>query len=197
MPKDSREVKALIHAAQRGDEQAFEKLLLMLQTSVYRLAFSMLGSHEDAEDAAQETFVKLWRTLPDYRGECPILPYALRMTRNVALDMLRRLRPMRKRSASMTVEDEQGESVTLDVPDTDENSDPSKAFARRERIEAVRRAVDELSPEHREILVLKDMQGYSYEQIARVLELNEGTVKSRLSRARRKLGELLKERNIL
>ena len=196
MEEDSKELRRVIRAAQRGDERAFETLLGLVEAPVYRLVLSMLRQRQDAEDAAQETLVKLWRSLPSYRFECPFLPYALHVARNTALDMLRR----RKNGAatiSLTVEDEDGETVQLEVADTDEYADPSRAYARRETCEAVRRALGELPQEHREILTLKDMEGLSYEQIAHVLRLEEGTVKSRLHRARKKLAELLKTRNIL
>lgn len=195
MQKDDRQLQRTIRAAQAGDEQAFEVLLGALEQQVYRLAYSMLRSREDAEDATQETLIKLWRTLPSYRFECPILPYTLHMARNVALDALRR-RASRVQSVSMTSEDEAGESEQWDIADPDEYADPARDYERGERIRGVRAAIDELPPEHKEILTLKDIEGYSYEQIGQILQLEQGTVKSRLSRARKNLAEILKARNI-
>ena len=196
MQKDDRQLQRTIRAAQAGDEQAFEVLLGALEQQVYRLAYSMLRSREDAEDATQETLIKLWRTLPSYRFECPILPYTLHMARNVALDLIRR-RSARVQTVSLTGEDENGESEQWDVADPNEYADPARDYERKERIEAVRRAVEDLPDEYREIVVLKDLLGYSYEQIGQILSLGEGTVKSRLSRARKKLAEILKDGNIL
>lgn len=195
MQKDDRQLQRTIRAAQAGDEQAFEVLLGALEQQVYRLAYSMLRSREDAEDATQETLIKLWRTLPAYRFECPILPYTLHMARNVALDALRR-RASRVQSVSLTSEGEAGESEQWDIADPDEYADPARDYERGERIRGVRAAIDELPPEHREILTLKDIEGYSYEQIGQILQLEQGTVKSRLSRARKNLAEILKSRNI-
>jgi RNA polymerase sigma-70 factor (ECF subfamily) len=195
MQKDDRQLQRTIRAAQAGDEQAFEALLGALEQQVYRLAYSMLRSREDAEDATQETLIKLWRTLPSYRFECPILPYTLHMARNVALDALRR-RASRVQSVSLTSEDEAGESEQWDIADPDEYADPARDYERGERIRGVRAAIDELPPEHKEILTLKDIEGYSYEQIGQILQLEQGTVKSRLSRARKNLAEILKARNI-
>ena len=195
MQKDDHSMQRIIRAAQRGDEQAFEQLLFALERQVYRLCYSMTHSREDAEDATQETMIKLWRTLPSYRFECPILPYTLRMARNTVLDLLRR-RGARAQTLSLTVQEEAGESETLDIPDPDEYADPARAYERRERIKGVRTAIEELPPDHRDILTLKDIEGYSYEQIGQILQLEEGTVKSRLARARKKLVEILKERNI-
>ena len=194
--KDSKELQEQIRAAQQGDERAFEQLLTLLETSVYRLAFSMLRHKQDAEDATQETFIKLWRTLPSYRFECPILPYVLKMTRTTVLDMQRKIARRAEHETSLTVENEAGERVEMDVADTDVQSDPVAHLSKMELIAQVRRAIDDLPPEHREIILLKDMQGLSYEQSARTLDVEVGTVASRLARARKNLEKILKTRKI-
>lgn len=195
MQKDDRHMQKVIRAAQQGDERAFEALLGSLERQVYRLCYSMTRSREDAEDATQETMIKLWRTLPSYRFECPILPYTLRMARNTALDLLRR-RNARIQTVSMTVQDEAGENETMNVADPDEYANPARAYERQERVRNICAAIDELPPDQRDIIVLKDLEGYSYEHIGQILQIGEGTVKSRLSRARKKLSEMLKARNI-
>ena len=177
------------------DEGAISETEKKYGRMLYSLSYSVLSSREDAEDATQETLIKLWRTLPSYRFECPILPYTLHMARNVALDALRR-RASRVQSVSLTSEDEAGESEQWDIADPDEYADPARDYERGERIRGVRAAIDELPPEHKEILTLKDIEGYSYEQIGQILQLEQGTVKSRLSRARKNLAEILKARNI-
>ena len=196
MQKDSRELRAVIEAAQRGDEQAFEKLLGYLEQPVWRLALHLTGQREDAEDAVQETLIKLWRSLPFYRFECPILPYVLRITRHVVIDRRRHDARREQSTVSLTVQNEQGEYVEQDVADPDDNANPALAYEREQRILAVHRAIDELSEEFREVLILKELQNASYEQIGQILGLQEGTVKSRLFRARKKLAEILKARNI-
>ena len=194
MSRDDRALRSVIKRAQKGDEQAFEALMRTVETPMYRLALSMTRQREDAEDATQEALVKLWRTLPDYRFECSILPYALQIVRNTVLDLLRRKRA-RGETVSLTVESEDGETVEMDVVDPDESTDPARAYASEERIREVRRALDALPIELREILTLRAIEGMSYGQIGEVLCLEEGTVKSRLSRARKKLEEILKSRN--
>lgn len=195
MQKDDRNMQKVIRAAQKGDERSFEVLLTALERQVYRLCYAMTHSREDAEDATQETLIKLWRNLPSYRFECPILPYTLRMARNTALDLLRR-RNARVQTVSLTIQDGEGESETISIADPDEYADPARAYERKEKIEAVRRAIEQLPPDSRDIVLLKDVEGYSYEQIGHVLQIGEGTVKSRLARARKKLAELLKQGNI-
>ena len=195
MSRDDRELRSVIHKAQKGDEQAFEALMRTIELPMYCLALSMTRQREDAEDVTQEALVKLWRTLPSYRFECPILSYALQITRNTVLDLLRRKRA-RGETVSLTVEEEDGEAAVLDIADPDEASDPARAYASEERMSEVRRALGDLPIELREILTLRAIEGMSYEQIGQVLSLEEGTVKSRLSRARKKLEEILKSRNI-
>lgn len=193
--QDGHALQKIVQAAQAGDEHAFEALMDVIEVPIYRLALAMTRCREDAEDAAQETLIKLWRSLPSYRFECPILPYALQVARNTTLDFLRRKRSDRLHMLPMS-EDSDGRAILAELPDPDENINPAHAYARRERAAEVRRAIDELPQELREILVLKDIQGLSYEQIGQALALKDGTVKSRLSRARKKLSEILRTRNI-
>lgn len=196
MEKDSGELKALIRSAQAGDEGAFEQILSLIEVPVYRLAFSMLRHKQDAEDAAQEVLIKLWRTLPDYRFECPLLIYVLKMTRTTVLDLQRKLSRRREHEMSLTVEDEDGERVVMDVADTSVDANPAEHLTRAERIAEVRRAMEDLPPAERDIIMLKDIQGLSYAQIADLLSVEEGTVGSRLSRARKNLEKILKTRKI-
>jgi RNA polymerase sigma-70 factor (ECF subfamily) len=196
MEKDSGELKALIRSAQAGDERAFEQILSLIEVPVYRLAFSMLRHKQDAEDVSQEVLIKLWRTLPDYRFECPLLIYVLKMTRTTVLDLQRKNARRREHEVSLTVEDEDGDRVEMDVTDTSVDANPAEHLTRAERIAEVRRAVEDLPPAERDMIMLKDIQGLSYAQIADLLSIEEGTVGSRLSRARKKLEKILKTRKI-
>ena len=191
--KDSKELQEQIRAAQHGDERAFEQLLTLLERSVYRLAFSMLRHKQDAEDATQEVFLKLWRTLGTWRDEASVKTYIMRIARNTVIDMIRRRNA--HPTDSLTVEDDDGEESQLDIADTDTTSNPAADYARREQIEEVRRAIDELDADHRELIILRDINGLSYDEIAEATGLYPGTVKSRLSRAREKLKNILKTRN--
>ena len=196
MEKDSKELKALIRSAQAGDESAFEQILTLIEVPVYRLAFSMLRHKQDAEDVSQEVLIKLWRTLPDYRFECPLLIYVLKMTRTTVLDLQRKNARRREHEMSLTVEDEDGDRVEMDVTDTSVDANPAEHLTRAERIAEVRRAIEDLPPAERDMIMLKDIQGLSYAQIADLLSIEEGTVGSRLSRARKKLEKNLKKRKI-
>lgn len=166
-----------------GDVNAFEPLVSAHEKNAYNLALRMLGSAEDAEDAVQEAFLKAYRSLNDFRQDSRFSVWLYRIVSNLCLDQLRR----RKRQAeqSLTVEDESGEETELDVPD--KSFSPGALLEQKLTREAVRRGLDALPPEHRQILLLRELEGLSYEEIGQALSLEPGTVKSRIFRARKRL----------
>lgn len=193
MLPDNQILAELMRRAASGEDAAFESLVRHFEGMVYSFALQSLRRREDAEDATQEVFLKLWRTLGTWRDEASVKTYIMRIARNTVIDMIRRRNS--HPTDSLTVEDDDGEESQLDIADTDTTSNPAADYARREQIEEVRRAIDELEPEHREIIILRDINGLSYAEIAEATGLYPGTVKSRLSRAREKLKEILKTRN--
>ena len=192
--QDNQILLSWLRQAAGGDTDAFSRLVTELEKPVFRLAYSIMGSREDAEDVSQEAFLRLWRTLASFRGDASVVTYMLTITKNAALDELRRRK--NRPTFTMTVQDEDGEERQADYADPDPDSDPAKEYARRERIEGVRRAIADLPAEQRVILTLRDMEGRSYEEIAEIVGLNDGTVKSRLFRARQALKDLLLQRNV-
>lgn len=193
MLPDNQILAELMRRAASGEDAAFESLVRHFEGMVYSFALQSLRRREDAEDATQEVFLKLWRTLGTWRDEASVKTYIMRIARNTVIDMIRRR--IAHPTDSLTVEDDDGEESQLDIADTDTTSNPAADYARREQIAEVRRAIDELEPEHREIIILRDINGLSYAEIAEATGLYPGTVKSRLSRAREKLKEILKTRN--
>ena len=193
MLPDNRILAELMRRAASGEDAAFESLVRHFEGMVYSFALQSLRRREDAEDATQEVFLKLWRTLGTWRDEASVKTYIMRIARNTVIDMIRRRNS--HPTDSLTVEDDDGEESQLDIADTDTTSNPAADYARREQIEAVRRAIDELPPDHRELIILRDINGLSYDEIAEATGLYPGTVKSRLSRARNNLKEILKTRN--
>ena len=164
----------VLSRAKDGDVAAFEEIVYAYEGYVYGLALSLTEHREDAEDATQDTFLKLWRSLPEYRGTTAALySYVLRICRNSALDVLRRRR-----------------RTPLPLTYTDED------YVRRAEAAEVRAAVDALPPDMRRMIYLRHMANADYAEIAELLGIPEGTVKSRLHRARKKLCEILKKRNI-
>lgn len=192
---DSPELAALFLRAKKGDETAFAGLVDRYEKLVYNLAYQYMGNAEDAADVSQETFIKLWRSLSVFRQESSLSTWVFRIAQNCALDALRK-RSVR-RTVSLTVEEDDGEERgrEIELVDTNPDHDPAVRSERRERRAAVREAIAALHAEHREILVLRDIEGYSYAEIGEMLGLEQGTVKSRISRARLQVKDFLESRN--
>jgi len=178
------EEQNLLKKAQAGDQSAFEQLVLEHEKTVYRLALRQLGNPQDAEDAAQEVFLKAYTGLKSFRGESKVSVWLYRITCNVCTDALRK----RKDTVSLSV-DSEGEETELDVPDT--RYDPVQIAERCEVREQVAAALKQLPEDARRILLLREIGGQSYDEIAETLALDMGTVKSRIFRARKKLCVLL------
>ena len=166
-----------------GDTDAFEALVTEYEKNVYNLALKMTGNTEDAADLSQETFIKAFHSLGCFRGVSKFSVWLYRIVSNVCLDFLRRR--SRRQTVSLSMEDEDGEETQLDIPD--ERQTPELLLEKRMTREAVRRGLAQLPPEPRQILLLREIQGLSYEEIASVLGIESGTVKSRIFRARKKL----------
>lgn len=174
-----------IARAKKGDAEAFSALVETYETSVYRLALRMCGNAHDAEEVTQEAFLAAWRGLPAFRGESKFSSWLYQLTSNAAIDFLRR----EKRHRGATPIEEE---VDLAAPGT-----PQQAAEEAELREALQQALDALTPEHRQIFLLRQMQQMSYEEIGRLLGLESGTVKSRLSRAKKQLRQILTQKGNL
>lgn len=172
------EEKDLICRAARGDAEAFRQLVEAYQTPAYRLAARMCGP-DSAEDVTQEAFLAAWRALLEFRGDCRFSTWLYRLVSNAAIDCLRREKKHR----------DTGDVDDLELPDG--GPSPQEQAERSDTRDAVRRALDRLSPEHRQVLLLRFMQELDYGEIARALDVSEGTVKSRINRAKSKLREVL------
>lgn len=177
----------LVSRAAGGDADAFEQLMRFHEKNVYNLALRMTGNAEDAFDMSQETFLKAWNALPDFRGGSKFSVWLYRLTTNVCIDHIRTRQ--RRPVVSLQVEDDEGGETQLEIPD--ERFAPDKLLEKKELHAAVRRGMAALPEEYRRVLVLREVSGCSYEEIASALELDLGTVKSRIFRARKKLCEFL------
>lgn len=180
----------LVRAARSGDQSAFEALVKANQAMAYQLAYRMTGNPEDAADLTQEAFLNAWRGLSAFDGRASFSTWLYRLTSNACIDFLRREK--RRVSLSMTLEDEEDEEGRqAQLPDS--RYSPERELEKKEAAEAVRRGLAALSDEHREVLVLRELEGLSYTEIAQTLSLEEGTVKSRIARARLALREFLQK----
>lgn len=184
---------AIIERVLGGDINAFESLVAEYEKNVYNLALKMTQNESDAADMAQEAFIKAYNSLASFRGDSKFSVWLYRIVSNVCLDFLRKQK--RRPTVSLSVEDDDGEETQLDI--ADESLSPQQLLERKMTRESVRRGLAALPEDYRQILLLREIQGLSYEEIGQALSLEAGTVKSRIFRARKKLcAFLLEEGNI-
>lgn len=174
----------LIQATLDGDSSAFGQLVRRYQDRLYHTTASLIGSTEDARDVVQDTFVQAFIKLETFKHKSAFYTWLYRIAMNLAASRARRRRPR----ASV---DEIRERVGNEP--IDGSAGPRERAEQVERVEQVRAALSCLSDEHREVLVLREIEGFHYEAIAEILELPVGTVRSRLFRARMQLRETLKQ----
>jgi len=173
--------QAWVDAARGGDRRAFGQLVDAYQRRVYALAFGIVRQRDDAWDVAQEAFVKAYRNLEAFNGEAAFFTWLYRITTNLAIDHVR----ARKRKRTEAID------AAPELP-ADQSADPDHALGRGELAQVLRASMDELSEKHRAIIVLREIEGLSYEEMAEVLGIRKGTVMSRLFHARQNLQELLR-----
>ena len=179
----------IVRKVLQGDVNAFEKLVTEYEKAVYAIAQRMTGNAEDAADMTQETFIKAYNSLQSFRGDSKFSVWLYRIANNVCLDFLRSRN--RRPAVSLSAEDDDGEETQLDI--ADESQSPELLLERSLTRDAVRRGLDTLPPDYRQILLLREIQGLSYEEIASALGIESGTVKSRIFRARKRLCTFLIE----
>ena len=182
----SDEDREVVRRVQAGDSEAFEALVEKYKRKTFRLAYGVLRDQEEALDVAQEAFVKAFRSLPKFKGDSAFYTWLFRITMNVALD---RKRQRATRAKSLGTEDVPPEEWERTAVATDVSPDDEAASA--ERRARIGRALESLSEQHRTIIILSDIEGLSYREIAEVLAIPMGTVMSRLHNARKRLREIL------
>ena len=176
-----------------GDKNAFEALVLANQKNVYNLALKITKSEEDALDISQEAFFKAYRRLGSFRGDSRFSVWLYRLTYNLCVDLLRK-KPQAS-VVSITALQDGDEARDIEIPDF--RNLPDDMLFRSELRKDIAESIGELNQKHREILVMREVTGMSYTEIADALDLGEGTVKSRLARARLRLAEILSEKGTI
>ncbi len=181
---------AWVRAAQEGDLEAFNRLVLAYQDAVYHVAYRILGERAAAEDATQEAFLKAWQALARYRGGS-WRGWLFRIVTNVCYDYLRR----EKRRPTLPLEPVDAEGEAAESPSWLADADPARNPERRAEQRALQRALtaclQQLPPEQRAVMVLVDVEGFAYAEAAHALGVRLGTLKSRLARARLRMQQCL------
>lgn len=174
----------LLRKAKAGDPRFFEPVVRAYEGPGMRVALGMMGNHEDAQDALQEAFVKAFRNLSRFDMKRKFAPWFYQILRNQCRDMLR----SRQSRGNLEVKDER-----LEFRPADESFDPERMREKTAAKELLWEGLQAIGDEHREILVLKELQSFRYNEIAEILDIPEGTVASRLFHARRALKDALTE----
>ena len=186
----------LVDRAKNGDSEAYGALVEKYSSFVYRTIFYDIKKHEDAEDISQEVFNKAYGALNVFRYDSEFSTWLYRICKNAVYDYVRKTNRNKTVSLSdMTYDDE--DEKEAEIPDRSGKYEPEKQLITNETTRLVREAIYELSEEHREVIILRELEGYSYAEIAELLSLEEGTVKSRLSRARIALKKKLEGQDLL
>ncbi len=187
--KISQNEKEIIRRAQDGDKEAFHLLFDKYKNRVFAAAYSMLRSREDAEDVVQDAFVKAYFSLKKFRQDSSILTWLHRIVHNLCIDEKRKV----ARQGGLHEElDESLEKEGAELPGSRADG-PQDILLRRERAKKIQVLLGRLRDEHRQVIMLREIDGLSYEEIAQALRISKGTVMSRLYYARRKLQEGLKD----
>ena len=180
-----------ISLSQKGDMQAFNQLVLMYENKILNYCYRILGNRADAEDATQEVFVKLYRFIGSFTGQSAFSTWLYKIASNVCLDLLRKNKRHKTETVSLHQQNAEGEEFMMYIEDG--GSTPYETIQKHEAQRALLKALEKLGEEQKRVIILRDIEGLSYEEIANVTGTAPGTVKSRINRARKALKKLLEK----
>lgn len=183
----------LVRAAQAGDRRAFQALYQRYERKVYSVAYGFLRNQEDALDVLQEAFIKVHRYLPNFEGQSSFYTWLYRIVANLCIDHLRRSGRKRDVEFDDRLRHEESETTPALAPIA-ALGDPSAAVKNKEILSAVQDSLGKLSDKHRAVIVMRELQGLSYADMAKAMNCSKGTIMSRLFHARRNMQKLLSER---
>jgi len=177
----------LISNIQAGDTDAFEEIVTKYEKQIYNLALRYSGNPDDALDISQDVFLRVYKNIHTFKGQSKFSTWLYQIATNICIDHCRK--NSKKKESSILYFDENGEEQEIEFPDI--SYAPEQVFEQQEIQEELTRCIDLLGDEHRLILTLRDIEGLTYQEIGIILSMEQGTVKSRLFRAREKLRKLL------
>lgn len=181
------EERRLIERAGQGDEEAFEQLVITYEKQIYNLALRMTEDRENAFDLTQETFLKAWHAIELFQFDSKFSTWLCRIASNTCIDYLRKQR--RRQAVSLTMLDD--ESIPYEISVADKKLDPAYIMEEMQNHQTVYEALQNLPVDYRMVLSLRAIEDMSYDEIGQALNLNPGTVKSRIARAREKMRSML------
>jgi RNA polymerase sigma-70 factor (ECF subfamily) len=185
--------QSLVAACRLGDRQAFKSLMQRYQRKVYSVAYGFLRNQEDALDVVQESFIKVHRYLGNFEGNSSFYTWLYRIVTNLCIDHIRK----NKRHRELEFDDglrHDGEDGGMAALPLSSLGDPAQVLQRREILDAVQDGLQYLSDKHRAVIIMRELQGMSYEEMAQAMKCSKGTIMSRLFHARRNMQKLLTER---
>lgn len=186
--------KSLLEKSKAGDITAFEQLIDGYQHKIFNIALRIVGNYDDASDLAQEVLIRVYKSISAFKEQSSFSTWIYRITTNACLDEIRKRKNRKIISLDEEIKVDDGEMKRQIVSD---EPLPEDTAEKRELKKMVNDAISRLSEEHRMAIVLRDIQGFSYEEIARMINCPEGTVKSRISRARQSLKNVLQSKREL
>jgi RNA polymerase sigma-70 factor (ECF subfamily) len=181
----------LVERCQNGDMGAYSELVNLYQRRVYSIAFSMLKNADDAMDVAQDAFVKVYRYINNFKGTSSFYTWLYRIVVNLCIDHMRRAGKMGNAEFDEKFHDRFIDESAGTVMSTGLNNHPGKNVSRKELANLIDAAIGELPPYHRAVIVMREVEGMSYTDMARALKVSKGTIMSRLHHARQKLQRIL------
>jgi RNA polymerase sigma-70 factor, ECF subfamily len=177
--------RRLIAESLSGHSAAFGILVRRHQDRLYNTVYRLLGNSEDAQDVIQESFISAYQSLSSFKGDAKFFTWLYRIAMNAAISL------KRKKKAAVSLDTGSKHDLVIDPLDQSLDHQPGDAMERQEEEQRLQGALDRLSPEHKSVIVLKDIEDMKYEEIAEVLDVPIGTIRSRLHRARLELRDLL------
>jgi len=177
----------LIQKSQVGDIKSFEILVEAYQKKAFNIAYRMLGNLEDANDVTQEALVKVYKYLPKFKGDSKFSTWLYSIVTNTSIDYMRKNR----KADVVYLDKKEDDKMKKEIPDN--TNSPEQLLEKNEIKRVIHDSINKLSREHRTVIILRDIQGFSYEEIANILNCSVGTVKSRISRARGNLKSILSQ----
>lgn len=178
----------MVAQCKKGDRDAFNELVLAYQKQVFNIAYGMLSDYEDASDASQEVFVKVYKSIASFRGQSSFTTWLYRICSNVCNDMLRK---RQRRGVTVSLDNGDDEENGMQQEPVSDAPSPEEQVQMNERQRVLVQAINELPPDYREVILYADIKNLSYDEIALILRCPNGTVKSRLNRARNALRKKL------